>query len=55
MRKAEKIELIKLLEMVRSRFRPAEFDKMTLGDWKELDVRLSKTIVKLGRELDGSN
>jgi hypothetical protein len=50
-RKNEKQGLVELLKYVRTKFRPNEFDKMTLGDWKEADNDLSKWIVKLEREV----
>lgn len=51
MRKNEKQEIRDLLATVRSRFRPMEMDKMTIGDWKLLDDAMSKMILKLEREL----
>lgn len=51
MRKNEKEELIDLLKRIRQHFRPVEFDKMTLGDWKLLDDIISRKIIKMEKEI----
>ena len=55
MRKNEKQELSDLIKRVRSKFRPMEMDKMTIGDWKSIDEELSKALVKLEREIKGED